>query len=179
MVFDQISAFALKLINSLSLAAIILVIGFVAGKVLGRVVRRVLRELEIKKMLESAGVKYHFDTVLGKTVEYLIYFFAVVLALDRLGWTPVFIYIVSSAVIIILIVAFILGVKDVVPNIIAGIFLYRRGGLKARDWVAADSFEGRIVEVGLVETKLKSKSGDTIYIPNSLLLQSKKVVKQK
>jgi len=71
-----------------------------------------------------------------------------------------------------------LAIKDFFPNFFAGITIYRKGEFKAGDLVKIDTAEGRVLSVNLLETKLETAGGDSIFVPNSVVSKSK-VIKLK
>ena len=63
--------------------------------------------------------------------------------------------------------------KDSIPNLAAGYFLHKKGLIKKGDRIKVGLITGKVIEVGAIETKLKSNKGDTIFIPNSILYKEK------
>lgn len=158
-------------VNTVASAVIVLLIGFIIGKVAGRLTQRGLRELEINRILCKAGIKFGMEEFLGHMIEYLIYFIAIVVALDQLGVTAIVLYIIIAAILIILAIAFLLSMKDFIPNFIAGILLGHRKLFNVGDTITAGSVSGKVKEIGLLETKLESKNKDIIHVPNANILR--------
>ena len=63
-------------------------------------------------------------------------------------------------------------------NMFAGLFIHQKRFIKEGDILKVDNTEGKVVHINLVETKIETKQGDIIYIPNSLLTK-KTVMKLK
>ena len=97
------------------------------------------------------------------------------MALNQLGITTLLLNIISIAIILLLTFSLILAIKDFIPNMIAGIKINKKEIVKKGDKISFDRIYAIVNEVTLTETKLGSKSGDIIFIPNSFLL--KKVIK--
>ena len=69
-------------------AIIILLIGFVIARILSNLTKKLLQELETNRILkEQAGVKIQVEEFIASLVKYLIYFIAVIMALNQLGLT--------------------------------------------------------------------------------------------
>ena len=97
------------------------------------------------------------------------------MALNQLGITTLLLNIISISIILLLTFSIILALKDFVPNMIAGIKINKKEIVKKGDKISFDRIYAVVHEVTLTETKLESKSGDIIFIPNALLL--KKVIR--
>ena len=59
-----------------------------------------------------------------------------------------------------------------------GIFIFQKGIIKKGDTITFDKITAKVLETTLIETKLESKSKDSIYIPNSILIK-KEITKLK
>ncbi|MEM4263584.1 MAG: mechanosensitive ion channel [Candidatus Woesearchaeota archaeon] len=165
-------------LNSIIAAVVILLLGFILGKLVGRLLHKVLHEAELDNILKKAGARLPLETVLANLAEYFIYFVAVIFALNQLGITTVVLYIIALAAMVILIISAFLGLKDFIPNFIAGIVIYRKELITKGDRVSIDGVSGKVDELSLLDTKIKTSKGDIIYIPNSIVIKSK-VVKKK
>src|SRR3989344_1247513 len=172
MVLNGFEVFFSKLVVSLVAAIVILLIGLVIGRFLGNVVRRILRELELSKILKEERVKFPLEEVLSNGVKYIIYFIAVVLALNQVGLTSAIINILLGIIFVLIIIFIVLAFKDFIPNVMAAFFIHQRRDIKEGDNIKVKNIEGKIIGINLVETKIKTKSGDTIYVPNSFLTKN-------
>jgi small-conductance mechanosensitive channel len=168
-----------SLVNTIASAVIALLIGFIIGKVLGKLTQRALHAVEVNAILAKAGVRFGLEEFLGHTVEYVIYFVTVVIALDQLGVTTYVLYILATAVLVIIAIAFLLGIKDFIPNFIAGIRLAHKKYYKAGDTITVGTVTGKVKEFGLLETKVAGKNGDIIHIPNATLIRQEVRVRKR
>jgi len=166
-------------VNIVASAVIVLLIGFIIGKVLGKLTQRGLREIELNRILKKAGIDFGLEELLGHIVQYFIYFLAIVIALDQLGVTAFVLYSIAAVVLVVISIAFLLGIKDFIPNFIAGIRLNYRKLFAAGDTVTVGSVSGRVKERGLLETTLVSKNKDIIHIPNAILLRQEVRVRKR
>lgn len=107
--------------------------------------------------------------LINKTVSFLVYVFAVILALDQLG-IEVLPFIAGLGIVGL---AIGLAAKDTLANIIAGIFI-----IIDRPFVVGDRIEawsapkqaatwGDVIEIGLRSTKIKTTDNILLVIPNS------------
>jgi len=167
------------IVNKIASAVIVLLIGFIIGKVLSKLAQRALHELELNNILKRAGVKFGMEEFVGHAIEYVIYFIAIVTALDQLGVTTIALYIVVGVIVAVLAAALLLSMKDFIPNFIAGVRLGYKKYFKVGDIITVGSVTGRVKEFGLLETKLASKSGDIIHIPNSTLIKQEVRVRKR
>ncbi len=154
-------------------AVIILLVGFILAKLFGRVVQRVLHELEVDKILKTATrIEVKFESWVGTFVTYFVYFITIIMALNQLHITTTVLQMLSAAVIIIFIISVILAIKDFVPNTFAGFYIYRNKFIEEGETIRVKGIEGKIIHINLVETKIETKDGDVVYIPNSVLTKT-------
>jgi len=166
-------------LGKLVVAVVILLVGFIIGRVSERVIQKLLHELEVDRLMKRTGIKFSLETVLSSLIAYLIYFIAVIMALNQLGLTTIILYIILGGIIVLIIVSTILAIKDYIPNMIAGFLIFRKDMFKEGQRVKIRSTEGRVKRIGLVETEILTKKGDKIFIPNSLMIKSEVIVRKK
>ncbi len=166
-------------VNTAVSAVIVLLIGLIIGKVLGKLAQRGLHEVEINRILKKAKIRFGMEEFLGRIIEYFIYFVAIVIALNQLGVTAVVLYIVVAAILVVLAIAFFLSIKDFIPNFIAGIRLNHKKLFSAGDSITIGSVSGKVRELGLLETKLVSRTGDIIHLPNSIIIRQELRVRKR
>jgi small-conductance mechanosensitive channel len=168
------------LVNKVILALIFLLIGFIIANIISRVIEKGLKELNVDNaIMKLAGIKISLEQIISKLVLYIIYFISIVTALNYLGIVPNIINAISYIVIILLAIFILLSIKDFIPNSIAGFSLIRKGRVKVGDNIEYKGTAGKIVEMTLVDVKLKTRKGDIIIIPNSLLVKNAFVKKKK
>ena len=161
------------LYSMLLVAFIILLIGSIIGKLVGKLTERILHEIEIDNILKKAsGMNVKVEKLIAGFVTYFIYFITIIMVLNQLNVTTTVLQMLSAAVIIIIIVSVILAIKDFVPNAFAGFYIYRRKLIREGDNIKVKGIIGEVVHINLVETKLETKDGDTVYIPNSAITKT-------
>lgn len=165
-------------LSRFAVAFIILLTGLVLGRLLGKLAQKLLTEMEVDKTIKEAlHLRLPLTEVIATALTYLIYFIAIVMALDNLGIATQVLNIISIGVMVIIILFIFLGIKDFIPNAISGLFLHRKKFISEGDHIVVDDVEGTVIYLNLVETRIKTESGDTIYIPNSQLT-AHKVIKR-
>ena len=177
--FLEVSDVVRIALSRFTIALVILLLGIVTGKLIGKLLHKVLTELQLDDTIQDAvNVRLPLTEIISSIITYLIYFVAVVMALDNLGVATEVLNIISIGVIVILILFIFLGIKDFIPNALSGMFLHRKKFIRKGDRIRIDDVEGRIIYINLVETRVKTDSGDIIYIPNSQMT-SRKIIKKK
>ena len=166
-------------LNKLVVALIILLIGFIIGRLVGRIVGKLLHEIELDSILKRAGLKMPLEKTIATLLSSLIYFAAIIITLNEIGLTTTALYIILGTAVVLVIIATVLGIKDFIPNIIAGIFIYRKALFHEGQKIIIKNVEGRVKTISIVETELETDKGDLIYVPNSLLVKSTLIVKKK
>jgi len=153
-------------------ALALIIFGVIAGIIIEKLVRRLLHGFELDRVLASTGMKFPLEDFIASIVKYIVYFLGIVMALNELGLSTVLLEILLGMIVVIIVAFIILAFKDFAPNITAGLFIHRKGSIKKGDWLKVNEIEGEVVELDLIETKLKMKSGNIILIPNSFLAKS-------
>ena len=172
---SKLSDFTLNLIA----AIVILLVGLVIGRFLGNLTRKVLHELELDKLLrEQTRFKIPLEQFLGSLVKFIAYFIAIIFALDQLGLQTAILNIILAIIIMIIVIFMILAIKDFIPNLMAGLFLHQKRNIKPGERIEVNNVEGEVINITLTETKLRTRSGEIVYIPNSVLTKNV-VIKKK
>jgi small-conductance mechanosensitive channel len=72
----------------------------------------------------------------------------------------------------------ILSIKDFMPNLVSGLILHQKRNIRPGEKIIVNNIEGEVINVTIIETKLRTKNGEIVYIPNSILMNNV-VVKKK
>lgn len=177
--FNLLDGLFAGIISKFVVATIILLIGFIFGKLIGKLFLSILKEMKIDKAVKKAvGINIPIEDILSSFLTYFIYFVTIIMALNQMGLTTDILNIISAAIMIVIILSIFLGIKDFIPNAISGIIIHNKGFLKKGDNIKIDNLEGKIININLIETKIETKEGDIISIPN-LNLTKNKVIKRK
>ncbi|MBS3176406.1 mechanosensitive ion channel [Candidatus Woesearchaeota archaeon] len=165
---EKVSDWLLKLVVSV----VILLIGFILARMCRKMVFKVLHELELNKLLRRlAQVNARSEEFLSRSAAYLIYAITFLLALNQLGITATVLYLLLGAILLVLVVSFLLGIKDFIPNAFAGLKLSKQGLFREGDVVEIGKIKGKVIKLTLLETRLITKHQDIIVIPNATVVK--------
>lgn len=78
---------------------------------------------------------------------------------------------VATSAVITAILAF--SMQDTLGNILGGIALQLDNSIHIGDWVKVDDVSGRVIEVHWRHTAVRTRNGEIVVLPNSLLMKSK------
>jgi small conductance mechanosensitive channel len=149
---------------------VLLLIGFILGKVFGRLLFKFLHSFEVNEAFHKlTGVTLKIEEIAETFTTYFIYFITIVLVLQQIGLATTILHLIAAGIIILIVLSTFLGIKDFIPNAVAGFFIISKKELKVGQKIKVKGLTGRIIEITLVETKIETKTGDIIFIPNSVL----------
>jgi small conductance mechanosensitive channel len=163
---DSTSGLLYKFIVSI----ILLLAGFILGRILGRLMYKFLHSFEVNANFSKlSGVTVKIEEIAETFTAYFIYFVTIVIVLQQIGLATTILHMIAGGVIILIILSTFLGIKDFIPNAIAGFFMQRRKAFRIGQVIKVKGMMGKIISITLVETKIQTKEGDIIFIPNSVL----------
>jgi len=120
-------------------------------------------------------VKFEPEIFVETIVKYIVYIAAFIAALNYLGITPVLLNVIFIGLIIVIIFATFLGLKDFVPNIISGIYVISVNKIRKGDNIKVSDVSGKVAEISLTETTLINK-GNKIIIPNNTIMKEQIII---
>jgi small-conductance mechanosensitive channel len=151
----------IRLLPNIALASIILVIGFFVAKWCRKIAAKVFKRIIHNEALNNLFTSLVYIFLLGVT-----FFVALsVLQLDKAVTS-----ILAGAGIIGLALAF--AFQDIAANFMSGIFLSLRRPLHAGDIVQIKDYMGKVVEINLRDTVVRTFQGQMVIIPNKDVLQN-------
>jgi small-conductance mechanosensitive channel len=116
------------------------------------------------------GTRY----VYVQLAKYIIYTFAVIISLQVVGFDLSILLAGSAA----LLIGFGFGVQDIFRDMVSGLLLLFEGTIKVGDIVrvsnsnAGEPMVARVLKINVRTTKIESRDGNTLIIPNSMLTQN-------
>ena len=155
------------------LGIITLLVGFVIGVLAKKFMLRMLHEIALNRIMSKVGVTHDLENIISIALSYIIYLFTIILFLDQLGIKSIVLYLIAGAILMLLILTILVGLKDVIPNFIGWLFLRRNDLVQEGRKVEIRGIEGRVERIGYLETEIKTEGQDHLYVPNSLFLRSK------
>ncbi len=160
--------------SKIIIAVIILLIGLIIGKILGNVLQKILFEFQLNKWIKQiTGLRIRFEEFIGTVVSYGIFFIAIIFSLDILQLTTIIVQTLGMLILFIIIMSFILSIKDFLPNLISGLIITSKKLIQEGDLIELGSVKGKVLHVELLETKLMTTHDDVLYIPNSMITNQK------
>ena len=160
-------------------AIVIIIIGFIIGRIVHKLIKKVLHELEVNRILrEKANIKIKIEEIIASTIKYIIYFIAIIWALNQIGLTTTVLHTILAIILILLVVFIILAVKDFIPNIMAWFVINQKKRFQEGDKIKVKDIQRTIIKIDLLETKIRTKKHEIVFIPNTILTKHE-VVKLK
>ena len=153
------------------LGVFILVIGVVMGQAIEKLVIKIARVMKINRYAKKVGVHVALERGIAALLKFIIYTLALLLALQTVGLTRQ-VFNIVAIILFILVVAFILlGLRDFILNAVAGMALSWKKFIAVNNNITFRTIQGKVIERGVLQIRVKTKKGDTISIPNWLLLR--------
>ncbi|MBI4738675.1 mechanosensitive ion channel [Candidatus Woesearchaeota archaeon] len=160
-------------VSQFIIAIFILLVGFILAKILGRIVYKLLHSFEINNSINKlTRVSVAVEEIAGSFTTYFVCFVTIVMVLQQMGIATTILHMISAGVIIIIILSTFLGIKDFIPNAIAGLFIQREQMIKVGETIKVKGITGSVTDISLVETKLLTKTGDVVYVPNRAITKT-------
>jgi len=103
--------------------------------------------------------------LLGRLARFVIVAFGALLALEQLGWGEAALSFLAGLGIVGIAIGF--ALQDIVKQFAAGVLLLMLRPFHIGDSVKIGDFEGRVTQVQLRATVLKTANGDEVLIPNA------------
>ncbi|MBR9690107.1 mechanosensitive ion channel [Candidatus Woesearchaeota archaeon] len=173
MAFDFQTFYQDIILSKIVTSAIIFFVGITVGKILGKLTQRILSELEVNKIARKLPFsRFNFEKRIAWLVSNLIYLITIITILNRLEITQFLWKGILLFLVLIIVFALLLDLKDLFPNIISFAIIKKRKLLKKGKNVKTPLVEGKVVRISLFSVKLLTKKGDEIYIPNSAILKN-------
>lgn len=173
-IFDTAESYLSLIVESI----VILIVGFVLGILAQKLLNKVLKKVELNHIMSKVGIMYNLEKWVSLLASYIIYLVFIVIFLDHLGIRNIVVYLVLGAVFMLLVLTFIVGLKDVIPNLVAWVILHKDERITVGRRVDVKEISGRVEKIGYLETEIVTDYGDTLYVPNILFLKSKFKVKK-
>lgn len=151
----------IKMLPNILLAAIVLVLGFFIAKRVKRFSGKVIRRFSENKTLNGLFASIVYIFLIGITLFIVLS----ILQLDK-----AVVSVLAGAGVIGLALAF--AFQDIAANFISGIFISFRKPLHIGDIVKLKDYMGKVEEINLRDTVLKTFQGQMVIIPNKEVFQN-------
>lgn len=175
-VWDWLIELITSSITDLALAAIILFSGLIIARIGSLLIETGLRMVRFNEALRTGfGIPFNVSGAISQFFFWSVSAITVLWALRIIGVTTFVISALAVFAIIIMAFSIVLALRDLIPNIIAGAEMHRKGFFSEGDMVSLDGERAKVIEAGLLETILE-RDGMRIIIPNAMLLRREIIV---
>lgn len=151
----------IRLLPNIAVAALILVVGFFIAKLARNLAKKLFKRIHHNETLKNLFTSLIYIFLLGVTVFAALS----VLQLDKAVTS-----ILAGAGIVGLALAF--AFQDIAANFMSGIFLSLRRPIHVGDIVQIKDFMGKVEEVNLRDTVIRTFQGQMVIIPNKDVFQN-------
>lgn len=161
---DLITDLMQKIVNympNLIWAVLIFIVGILVAEKLGNFVQSITEDEKVPRFW-----------LIGNLVRYAIYLLVIIMALSQLGISTDVLIIVTGSIFISLGLLLVVGMRDLAPNITAGLHLIYEKTFNVGDTIQIGEHTGIVEDIGIVKSIVKTEAGDYLVIPNSTLIQS-------
>ncbi len=152
---------------------IILLAGFGIGLLVKKWSNKIFSELGLNKKLRYVGFSYNAQDILSSLLSYAVYAATILFLLREWGITSFILYIVVAGFLILIGLTLLVGIKDIVPDFISRFLIVRKNIVHIGKNISTREVHGKVLKIGLLETQIKSKRGDVLYVPNSFFMKAK------
>lgn len=136
----------------------VLLVSYFAGKAFASLMLRLLRRAALREVQQS----FFRLCAVG-----LVFFFGLVLALNILGLERMAVSLLAGGGVTAVVLGF--AFREIGENFIAGLFLAFSRPFRTGDAIRTEDVEGRVQEVELRYTHLRTDDGQDVYVPSSQL----------
>lgn len=148
-------------VTTLTLITAILIV--VASKIIAAIIAR-----SIDRLLEARGLDRGLRFATNKILRYTILIIGVFVAVGTLGIDTS--AIMASGAVLLVGIGF--GLQRLADNFISGLLVLIERPIKKGDFIDAGGVLGTVEDIGLRATRVISRDGVTVFLPNSQLMSS-------
>lgn len=171
---SAVTAFIPSYASSVATSLLIIAIGVLTGKTVVSFIRALMERSGIEDRVDSMGFSAEVLDGVLTGVKFLIYLFAVQLAVVQLGASPIILQHTvlagSLGAVLLLVLLGFFGFREVIANYAAGIYLRGAEGLKPGKRVRIGGESGEIREISRLGTTIAMDSGYFMLAPNKDLM---------
>ena len=168
-VLSSILSYLPRLIGAVS----ILIVGFIISGFIADLVGKAVKGAGINKIAEDVGVRFGMSELAEGLTRYFLYIAVILISLSTLQISTniltQLITILMGGVVLAGVVIIVLALKDIAPNIGAGLYFESNKTFKKGQKIEFGGNSGVIEEVGFVYTIIKTRKG-SLRVPNRELL---------
>ena len=163
-IFDFFKVNLTNLIKNLIMIAFVVIVASIALKIISSATARVINRARNKGDDPKAKTIITMMTLLRSIARYAIYFLAICIIVNQLGYGSLLSNIVTAAGVGALVIS--LGAQSVISDIVAGAFILFENQFAVGDYVQINEFTGTVTSMAMRCTYLETWKGEKIIIPN-------------
>lgn len=163
-IYERLKIDSTTLIVNLIQIAIILVIARIILTILSSFTSRVIRKAENLDDKTKSKNLVTSMTLFRSVGRYLIYFLALCVIINQLGFGSTLSNIVTAAGVGALVIS--LGAQSIIKDMLAGAFIMFEKQYGVGDYVKINGYEGRVISLAVRCTYLLNWKGQKVIIPN-------------
>jgi small-conductance mechanosensitive channel len=152
-----------KIYSSLAQALPTLI--FVGAALLGAYIAIYIIQRIVKRVLDKVDFNPDLEYLAFRAIGWGAWFLVIVWLVGQLGQDEIFATLIAGGTLVGLAVA--LAVKDSLSDVVGGVLLLGDKHFDLGDTIKVGSTEGEIIEVDLRKTRVKTKDGSIVIIPNA------------
>jgi len=132
---------------------------YVAARIVSKVLEKLFEKTPFPEQVERGIVRA------SKYVVYIVGFFAII-SLIGVDLTSLLVGLGAFSI------AISFATSTIVQNFVSGILVLGDRAFMIGDQIRVQSFEGRVVKIGVRTTIIETAEGDTVFIPNSIFISN-------
>ena len=155
-------------------AGVILLLGFLAARLVKNILVKILKETNTNKVWNKGfGLKIPMEQLIPRIFYYSVIIASFIIAFNQIGLNKAMLYLIIALAFIVLMSLIALIFKELMINIFASIFTSQKKIIKKGDDIEINKIVGNVIEISLMEIKLKTIDNEMVHVPMSLLLKEK------
>lgn len=146
------------------ISLVILMVGLALAVLIKKILIRILREVELNKWGGTTG---DLESGISSLASALVVLATIYFSVKQLGIPSWILYLGLAIIGLVVIFLSLMGAKDIPLNLIAGMKVRQK--LKVGQELSIAGISGKIEKIRPLNIVLKTKSGDQLYLANTLL----------
>jgi small conductance mechanosensitive channel len=120
----------------------------------------------LEKTFEKTPLPENVEKIIIKASKYVVYVigFFVVISFAGIDITSILVGLGAFSI------AISFATRNIIQNFVSGIIVIGGRSFKVGDEVKIQTFEGKVLKIGIRTTTIEDKDGNTVFIPNSLFI---------
>lgn len=151
-------------ITTIVLIAVVVMFAFLAIKILSKATERTITHARNDKNEARSKTSITIATLLNSLGRTAIYFIAICIVLNQLGYGSVLSNIVTAAGVGALVIS--MGAQNVIGDLISGVFIIFEGQFSVDDFVKINDYTGTVKSLTARCTTIQIWTGENVIIPN-------------